>query len=135
MALTEYLTYEEYLTFGGTVSEDTFLMYERKARHELDYITFDRIKYCTVVPDEVKEVMTEIITEYVHHDQSIDAGLGSGSKYSNGVETVERSDVAEKEFRKNIANIALKWLPDYLTARSVSFDVEHYLQSANNNPQ
>lgn len=133
MAFESYLTYEEYVSLGGTVSEDAFPIYERKAQRKLDYITFDRIKYLTHIPDEVKEVLTEFINKQALYDE-LTGGSSAASKYSNGVETIDMSESSRKDLEKEFIGIARQWLPDYLLARSVSFDVESYLQSESNNP-
>lgn len=133
MALQLYITYEEYVGLGGTVSEDAFPNIARKAQRFLDYVTFDRIKYLTTIPDEVKEVMTDYINQYGDiESHKNDAGIFE--KYSNGVETITYRRTTDTQFNKDMLSVATKWLPNYLVNRSVNFDVEKYLQSESNNP-
>lgn len=134
MAFVSYLTYEEYVELGGKVSEDAFIILERKAQRWLDYFTFDRVKKLNFVPDEVKEV----ITDYVNRLHEYENQMADGdmiSQYSNGVESITYRRNTEADVRKNLSRVAIAFLPDYLTNRGANFDVERYLQSANNNPQ
>lgn len=131
MAFHSYITYEEYQELGGKVSEDAFTVLVRKSQRLLDYITFDRIKYLTTIPDEVKEVLTE----FIDRTQTFNAQTENGdtvSSYSNGVETLTYRLLTEDEQRNELCSLAYKWLPDYLLARSVNFNVTEYLQSENN---
>ena len=63
MEFVSYITYKEYVDLGGTVDEDTFTILERKAQRMVDQITFNRMQYLLVVPDEVKEVLTEFVNK------------------------------------------------------------------------
>lgn len=132
MAFQRYIEYDEYLELGGKVSEDAFVILERKAQRWLDYFTFDRVKYLTKIPDEVKEVIVEFIDRLQsYEDQTLDGQLIS--KYSNGVEDITYSRSRESDVKKAMGKIAIEWLPDYLTNRSVMFDVREYLQSESDN--
>lgn len=130
MSFTAYITYKEYKELGGTVSEDAFPIYERKSQLYLDYITFDRIKQLTKVPYKVKEVLTEFTNEYAdfYAKRNEFGGDDTIEKYSNGVETFTYREKTEDDLKKQLRNVALTWLPDYLTYRGVNFDVRQYLQ-------
>ena len=132
MANDLYVTYQEYCDFGGKVPEDVFPNLERRARRQLDKITFDRVKYLTTIPDVVKEVMVEFI-DRLHSNDLSGGNSSSASSYSNGVETVTFSENSASQFNNELVRLGVDWLPAYLTARSVSFDVEEYLQSKSNN--
>ena len=128
-----YLTYQDYRELGGTLAEDAFSALERKAQRELDYITFDRIKHCTVVPNEVRELLVEMINridDFNTQKKKTDGDVIT--QYSNGVEQLTYKITTEAELKKEFYNLALRWLPDYLTCRGVNFDVKQYLQSNNN---
>lgn len=136
-SFTSYLTYEEYQELGGTLSYDAFNKLERKAQRWLDYFTFNRIKQLQKlqqIPREVKEVLVE----YVNYLDTVANQREKGdlvTQYSNGVEQLTYKIVTEDELRSELNQIALQWLPDYLTYRGVNFDVSKYIQSNNNNPQ
>lgn len=133
MTFESYITYEEYISLGGAVSEDAFPLIERKAQRTLDYFTFNRIPLLETVPDEVKEVLTEFINKMYAVDIN-NICASNITTYSNGVESITYNSDFEQSFNKELYDIAVKWLPNYLTARSVAFDVRKYLQSKNNNP-
>lgn len=143
-----YLTFEEYTDLSGLITdEDTFNKVARKSQHFLDYITFNRIPLLPEVPEVVKDTMVEFIdatyrSQYSTSNESdmpVDANMSS---YSNSVEKITykiSSDAyKEKELNKLMTDVAYKYLPDYLLARGVNFDVTQYiqsdLQSKNNNP-
>src|SRR5574344_1720708 len=131
MAFTSYITYEEYTALGGTLSSTDFPIWERKAQRQLDYYTFNRISALTTIPDEVKEVLTEFINRMFSQNASSFV-TSSASSYSNGVESVTFKDNAEAAFNNELVKLAIDWLPACLTARSVNFGIEQYLQSENN---
>ena len=48
--MAEYLTYEEYQEFGGTLPETEFEMAEFQARKRIDYWTDSRVQNMSEVP-------------------------------------------------------------------------------------
>ena len=126
-----YLTYQDYRELGGTLAEDAFSALERKAQRELDYITFNRIKHCTIVPNEVRELLVEMIKR-VDAFETQKQGGDLITQYSNSVEQLTYKITTEEDLKKEFYQLALQWLPDYLTCRGVNFDVKKYLQSDNN---
>ncbi len=61
MAHTAYLTYEEYVSYGGSVSQTAFSALEFQARKRIDYLTASRVQAMTEVPEAVKMCMVSII--------------------------------------------------------------------------
>jgi hypothetical protein len=133
MAFNCYITFDEYIALGGRqVPEDEFARWERKARRQLDYYTFNRVQSLTRIPAEVKEVLVEYIDKMYSKDVS-GGSYSSASTYSNGVESFTFSENASSQFSNELCKVAIDWLPTWLTARSVNFNVENYLQSESNN--
>jgi len=56
-----YLTYDEYQSYGGTLSEADFTLAEFKARKRVDYLTDSRVEAMAEVPEAVKLAMMTII--------------------------------------------------------------------------
>ena len=56
-----YLTYDEYLAYGGTLAETDFALAEFKARKRVDYLTDSRVEAMAEVPEAVKLAMMSII--------------------------------------------------------------------------
>lgn len=135
MAFESYITYQEYQALGGKLSVTDFPLYERKAQRRLDFITFNRIPLLDTIPDEVKEVLTEFTDKVFVDDKTSSSSSSSASSYSNGVETVQFKEDASSAFMNDLTKTAITFLPDYLTARSVNFDVRKYLQSDSNDSE
>lgn len=57
-----YLTYSEYQTWGGTLSEQDFERYGFKAEKLIDEETYGRISKLSSIPEEVKRLTYELIT-------------------------------------------------------------------------
>ena len=133
MAFTSYITFQEYVELGGNVPEESFIVLERKAQRLLDYITFDRVPECPSIPDQVKEVLTEFINRMFSFNNQVESG-DTIESYANSVEKLTYKIKSEEEHNDELVKVAMKILPDYLTARSVKFDVKKYLQPENNNP-
>jgi hypothetical protein len=129
-----YLTYEDYQELGGTLPLDAFTRYERKAQRWLDYVTFNRVKHLTVVPNEVREVLAEFIGRLDDNEQRKKSG-DILKQYSNGVEQLTFVALTESDMKKELYKLAQEWLPDYLTYRGVNFDVREYLQRNRNDSE
>ena len=56
-----YLTYDEYVAYGGTLDEADFALAEFKARKRIDYLTDSRVEKMAEVPEAVKLAMVSII--------------------------------------------------------------------------
>ena len=59
--MEQYLTYQEYVERGGTMSEDDFNVAEYKARSYIDYWTDCRVQDMAEVPEAVKMCIMSII--------------------------------------------------------------------------
>ena len=131
MEYTQYLTYLDYQEMGGTLPENEFNLLERKSHNLLDYFTFNRIPQLPEIPQVVKDVMFEYISTFqIYRNPSDDSR--NLSSYSNGVESLTFSTKTNASISKELQVYAKQYLPDYLTARSVSYDLQHYLQSDHN---
>ena len=56
-----YLSYEEYIEWGGTLEETAFNRLAYKASRKIDRKTFNRLKNDTVIGEPVKRLMFELI--------------------------------------------------------------------------
>lgn len=72
-----YLTYEQYTAFGGTMTEEAFVLAEMKARKKIDAMTQGRVARMAEVPGEVRVAMMEII--------SVDASFGASAQAASPV--------------------------------------------------
>jgi hypothetical protein len=101
-----YLTYQEYISFGGTVAESTFNILEPKARRKLDYFTQNRLQTATTIISEVKELMTEFINK-----MSVPALNGNVTSYSNGIESFGFGQNQTDAFNYELYQLAVEYLP------------------------
>ena len=62
MAHPSYLTYAEYVGYGGSASQTAFPTLEFKARKQIDYLTASRVQNMETVPEAVKLCMVCIMT-------------------------------------------------------------------------
>lgn len=56
-----YLTFEEYQSYGGSLSASDFVLAEYKARKYIDYLTDSRVADMEEVPEEVKLAEMELM--------------------------------------------------------------------------
>lgn len=70
-----YLTYEEYVQYGGTLEETAFTLAEFKARSYIDYLTDCRVQGMEEVPEAVKLCIMSIIR--VGEKFSVDAQISN----------------------------------------------------------
>ena len=57
-----YLTYDEYILYGGTLDETAYNSVEFEAQTILNWITFNRLRDETTYPEEVKQCIYDLIS-------------------------------------------------------------------------
>ena len=91
-----YLTYNEYVNYGGTEEETTFEQLEFEARAIIDWWTFNRLQNETEYPEAVKRCMFHLIKLIQDRQkammvdlQSVDGTVKAGiaSESNDGVST------------------------------------------------
>ena len=60
--MAQYLSYAQYVAWGGTLTESAFNLAEIKARSRIDAMTQGRVARMAQVPEQVQAAMMEIIT-------------------------------------------------------------------------
>ena len=60
--MAQYLTYEQYLAWGGALSEAAYNLAEIKARARIDAMTQGRVARMEEVPEQVQAAMMDCIT-------------------------------------------------------------------------
>lgn len=60
--MAQYLSYEQYIDWGGELDEQSFNYAELKARARVDALTMGRVARMEAVPEQVQAAMMEIIT-------------------------------------------------------------------------
>lgn len=88
-----YLTYEEYVNMGGTLTETAFNEFEFEAECIIDWYTFDRLKKDTEYPEAVKRCVYKIIKIALSKDSSFTLGDDmSGNSTKQGAVVSQSND-------------------------------------------
>lgn len=114
-----YITYQEYISFGGTVVESTFNILEPKARRKVDYFTQNRLQTATTILSEVKELMTEFINRMQNKPVN-----GNVTSYSNGIESFGFKENQTDAFNSELYQMAIEYLPVELISAYVESAIE-----------
>ena len=80
--MAQYLTYEQYQAWGGTLSEAAFNLAEIKARARIDAMTQGRVAYMREVPEQVQAAMMEIIAVDGTYSASAQASAPVAASFS-----------------------------------------------------
>lgn len=105
-----YLTYEQYVSNGGTAEESAFPVLERRARAKLDYWTQNRIGEAD---DDIRLCVTLIINA-MDSAQKISQGGGPVSSFSNDGVSVSfdtRAVKTEEEAMVSVYDQVVEILP------------------------
>lgn len=71
-----YLSYQEYVQFGGNLKELDFKRINSKAESIIDVRTFNSLKFFKLIPKEVKLLTFELI-DYLYNQSILDYNLTS----------------------------------------------------------
>ena len=116
--MAQYLTYDEYLGYGGTLPEADFTLAEFKARSRIDWLTLARVQYMKTVPEEVKLAMMCIMKvdeKYSADSQGFSAIVSSYSTdgYSESYGGIsEQFDNAQKQLNSQVTKMLFGVLDD-----------------------
>lgn len=117
--MAQYLTYDEYLQYGGTMDEDEYVIAEFKARSRIDWLTLGRVQNMRTVPEEVKLAILAIMkvdSKYSADAQSDSAIVASFSTdgYSESYGGIsEQSGNAQKQLNMQVTKMLFGVLDDY----------------------
>ena len=121
----QYLTYEEYMTLGGTISKMPFNILEFEARKRIDNRTQNRIKYMANKPNEVKlcvNAMINTLEQYVvDNSKGINKNIASESIDGYSVSFITGSQVQEaiKSKKSELEDIMQTYLGDIRTSDNI----------------
>lgn len=93
----KYLTYDEYITLGGSLNASDFALHAAEAQAYVDRYTFRRLRKETVIPESVKHCMfalVDVLCE-IHKAQSggvVSSESNDGVSVSYAVLSPEKSD-------------------------------------------
>ena len=116
--MAQYLTYEEYVSYGGTIPESEFTVAEFKARSRIDWLTLARVQNMATVPEEVKLAMMVImkVDEKYSADAQVDSAIVSSFNtdgYSESYGGVsEQTSVIETQVNQQVCKMLFGVLDD-----------------------
>lgn len=90
-----YLTYPEYVGYGGTASPADFAVLEARARKRIDRMTASRVQKMNAVPDDVKFCMVSLI--------EVDCRAGVEAQVKNPVVTSFNTDGYSESYGKALS--------------------------------
>jgi hypothetical protein len=108
-----YITYEEYVDMGGSVSEGAFNRLETKARAAVDRVTFGRLKNESPMRDAVRYCMFDLINAANADDSAgaITAGREIAAMSNDGISvSFASSGGASASVAARQAAIVREWL-------------------------
>lgn len=79
-----YLTYDEYIEYGGTLDETAFNQYEFKCRKLIDNLTVKRVAAMATVPEAVKRCMMALIYQEQIYEDNVKVILSGDTSGSTG---------------------------------------------------
>ena len=121
----QYLTYEEFMTLGGTISQMPFNLLEFEARKKIDNRTQNRIKYMNSKPEEIKLCVNAMINTLVQYvvdsSKGINKNIASESIDGYSVSFITGSQVQEaiKSKKSELEEIMQTYLGDIRTSDNI----------------
>lgn len=105
----QYLTYEEYISVGGTLEMTAFDRNIDRAFGKIDNATFGRLKKMTEIPRQVKACCRELV-EYLANNVN-GKTITSKSQSAGGVsESESYANKSAEDIESEIANIIFDYL-------------------------
>ena len=117
--MAQYLTYDEYVAYGGDLEQQDFVLAEFKARSRIDFMTLGRVQNMKVVPEEVKLAMMCIMKvdeKFSSEAQIYNALVSSYSTdgYSESYGTAsEQAQLAQEQVTRETTKMLFGVLDDY----------------------
>ena len=121
----QYLTYEEYMTLGGTISQMPFNLLEFETRKKIDNRTQNRIYNMSEKPQEVKlcvNAMINTLVQYVvDNSKGINKNIASESIDGYSVSYITGSQVQEaiKSKKSELEDIMQTYLGNVRTSDNI----------------
>lgn len=121
----QYLTYDEFMKLGGTISQMPFNLLEFETRKRIDNRTQNRIKYMSSKPEEVKlcvNAMINTLEQYIiDNSKGINKNIASESIDGYSISYITGSQVQEaiKSKKSELEDIMQTYLGDIRTSDNI----------------
>lgn len=100
----QYLTFEEYQSYGGQLDEPTFNREELKAQQKIDFITNNRLVEDTVISEPVKLAIFEVICLFNEKATYENPNTNVVTGFSNDGVSVTFGSQSTKEYLDSFEN-------------------------------
>lgn len=100
----QYLTFEEYQSYGGQLDEPTFNREELKAQQKIDFITNNRLVNDTVIPEPVKIAIYEVMLLFKEKENYENPESQNVTGFSNDGVSVTFENQSVKEYQESFDN-------------------------------
>lgn len=100
----QYLTFEEYQSYGGQLDEPTFNREELKAQHKINFITNNRLVNDTVIPEPVKVAIYEVMLLFKEKENYENPESQNVTGFSNDGVSVTFENQSVKEYQESFDN-------------------------------
>lgn len=100
----QYLTFEEYQSYGGQLDEPTFNREELKAQQKIDFITNNRLVNDTVIPEPVKVAIYEVMLLFKEKENYENPESQNVTGFSNDGVSVTFENQSVKEYQESFDN-------------------------------
>ena len=113
-----YLTFPEYLSFGGSLPENEFNQIEYDAEVAINYATFNRLKGEEFIPEEVKRLIVVLIKFIDLKSKTVTGALDTTSgnivKQSNDGVEIQYGVMTSAELFSTCENEVRNTIKEYL---------------------
>ena len=100
----QYLTFEEYQSYGGQLDEPTFNREELKAQKRIDFLTNNRLMNDTVIPEPVKVTIYEVMLLFKEKENYENPESQNVTGFSNDGVSVTFENQSVKEYQESFDN-------------------------------
>lgn len=100
----QYLTFEEYQSYGGQLDEPTFNREELKAQKRIDFLTNNRLMNDTVIPEPVKVAIYEVMLLFKEKENYENPESQNVTGFSNDGVSVTFENQSVKEYQESFDN-------------------------------
>lgn len=100
----QYLTFEEYQSYGGQLDEPTFNREELKAQKRIDFLTNNRLVNDTVIPESVKVAIYEVMLLFKEKENYENPDSQNVTGFSNDGVSVTFENQSVKEYQESFDN-------------------------------
>lgn len=100
----QYLTFEEYQSYGGQLDEPTFNREELKAQKRIDFLTNNRLMNDTVIPEPVKVAIYEVMLLFAEKANYENPESQTVTGFSNDGVSVTFENQSVKEYQESFDN-------------------------------